>query len=134
MSMDFSDVTRMAADLRGAATRVGPMAQIAVRKTAKDIQADARKRAPRDHLRPPKDPSRPVTGNLRNSITTSDLRTTGRSGNVSAEVGPTAEYGLFQELGTATMPARPFLGPAADKHLPAFEQAMVQLGAEAVND
>lgn len=121
MSMDFSDVTRMAADLRGAATRVGPMAQVAVRKTAKDIQRSARTIAPVD------------TGNLKNSITTTDLRGVGRSGSLVAEVGPTANYGIYVEMGTSRMAAQPFLGPAADKHLPAFEQAMVQLGAEAIN-
>ena len=132
MGINASELRKLAADLAQAGPQTGKRAQIVVRKVAKDIEADAKRMAPRDPKRPPKDPSRKVTGNLRNSITTSDLRTVGMSGTLSAEVGPTALYGEFQELGTSTMPPRPFMGPAADRHAAAFEQAMAQLGQEAL--
>jgi HK97 gp10 family phage protein len=132
MGINASELRKLAADLAQAGPQTGKRAQIVVRKVAKDIEADAKRMAPRDPKRPPKDPSRKVTGNLRNSITTSDLRTVGMSGTLSAEVGPTAAYGEYQELGTSTLPPRPFMGPAADRHAPAFEQAMAQLGQEAL--
>lgn len=130
MGVDASELRKLAADLAKAGPQTGKRAQIVVRKVAKDIEADAKRMAPRDPKRPPKDPNRRVTGNLRNSITTSDLRTVGMSGTLSAEVGPTALYGEFQELGTSTMPPRPFMGPAADIHEPPFAKAMEQLGQE----
>lgn len=33
----------------------------------------------------------------------------------TAHVGPSVEYGLYQELGTRNMPAHPFLGPAVNQ-------------------
>lgn len=133
MGIDASAFRKLAADLGKAGPETGKRAQIVVRKVAKDIEADAKRMAPRDPKRPPKDPSRKVTGNLKGSITTSDLRTVGMSGTLSAEVGPTALYGEFQELGTSTLPPRPFMGPAADIHAPLFEQAMEQLAAEVLD-
>lgn len=38
-----------------------------------------------------------------------------------------AEYGAYGELGTSRMPARPFLGPAAEAVRPSFEAAMKDL-------
>ncbi|MBG6085816.1 HK97-gp10 family putative phage morphogenesis protein [Zhihengliuella flava] len=119
--MDTSELARLTADLRGAQARVGPRAQLVVRKTAKDIQRSARTKAPVD------------TGRLKGSITTSDLRTVGQAGTLAAEVGPTVEYGIYVELGTSRMAAQPYLGPAADQHTPAFEAAMEALGAEVMN-
>ena len=119
---------RLAADLGSASRSVKARARTIVLKTAIDIQAEAKRIAPRDPARPPKDPSRPVTGNLRSSI----IRTDGRSGQLSTEIGPTANYGEFLETGTSTMAPRPFMNPAADKYEPAFEQAMAQLGQELI--
>lgn len=121
----------LSADLTAAGRQVGQRARQVIRKTAYDIEGDAKRMAPRDPARPPKDPSRKVTGNLRNSISHSDLRI-GITGNLSVDIGPTAAYGEFLELGTSTMAARPFMGPAADRHTPSFEAAMQQLGAEAI--
>lgn len=109
----------LSADLTAAGRQVGNRARTVIRKTAMDIEREAKNLAPVD------------TGNLKNSIGHSDLRI-GTSGQLVAEIGPTANYGIFLELGTSRMPAQPFMGPAADKHTPSFEAAMQQLGAEAL--
>ncbi len=63
------------------------------------------------------------TGALRNSIT-SEVQ--GTHGEVYTDIS----YAIFQEQGTSRMPPHPYLGPAADRHTPAFEQAIEQLGGE----
>lgn len=80
-----------------------------VRKTALDIEAQAKLRAPVD------------TGFLRNSIQMNS------TGELSAEVIVGAEYGLYLEFGTSRMGARPFLNPAVEFARPAFEAAMRKL-------
>lgn len=131
MSFDASELRNLAADLGTVPKIAGQLAKTAVKKTAKDIEASAKATAPRDPARPPQDPSRPVTGNLRNSIKTSDLRNVSQD-SPAAEVRASANYAIYQELGTSTMPARPFMGPAADKHAPAFQEAMAQIAAKAL--
>lgn len=121
MPSDASEIRRLAASLTNVGARTGILAQAVVRKTAKDIEATAKNLVPVD------------TGNLKGSIGTSDLRTVGQSGGLSAEIGPTAEYGAFVEFGTSRMAPRPYMGPAADRHLPMFEQAITQMGLEALN-
>ncbi|NCD07757.1 MAG: hypothetical protein EOL97_16735 [Spirochaetia bacterium] len=69
------------------------------------IQAKAKLIAPRDPSRPPKDMSRPVTGNLRNSIKVSVM-------NLKALVFTNWSYAIYQEFGTRYMKARPFLIPS----------------------
>lgn len=49
------------------------------------------------------------TGMLRRSI---HLRLT--DGGMTAEVGPTMDYGIYQELGTRFMGAHPYLRPALE--------------------
>lgn len=80
-----------------------------VRKTAMDLEARAKVRAPVD------------TGILRASIQ-------------AAAVGPRhwrvtvgAEYGIYVEMGTRFQRAQPFLEPAADEVWPAFQAAMARL-------
>lgn len=120
--MDDAPLRKLAADIRKAAKTTGQRAQVVVRKTATDIEGTAKQLAPVD------------TGNLKGSIGHSDLRTVGRSGTLAVEIGPTASYGVFLELGTSRMAPQPYMGPAADRHAPAFEQAMAQIGLEALND
>lgn len=115
------DLRKLSADLQKAARNTGQRAQLVVRKTAKDIEATAKNLVPVD------------TGNLKGSIGTSDLRRVGRSGSLSVEIGPTADYGEYVEVGTSRMGPRPYMGPAADRHASAFEQAMGILGQEALN-
>ncbi|PSS42906.1 hypothetical protein C6401_15210 [Arthrobacter woluwensis] len=122
MGSDFSELRKLAADLRKAGPRTGKLAQTVVKKTALDVEADARRLAPVD------------TGNLRGSIGHSDLRTIGTSGSLMVEIGPTANYGVYVEVGTSRAPAQPYMGPAMDRHAPAFEEAMGQIGIGALND
>jgi HK97 gp10 family phage protein len=112
---------RLAADIAKAAATTGRRAQTVVRKTAYDIERTAKNLVPVD------------TGNLKGSIGHSDARAVGRSGSLAIEIGPTANYGIYVEMGTSRMAPQPFMGPAADQHTPAFEQAMAQLGLEGLN-
>jgi HK97 gp10 family phage protein len=48
-------------------------------------------------------------------------------GPLDAVVAVGASYGVFVEMGTSRVPARPFLGPAAEAVRPAFEAAMREL-------
>ena len=114
MGFDASELRNLAAKLGTIPKAAGPLAQVAVKKTAKDIEGTAKTLAPVD------------TGFLKSSITTSDLRSVSRD-SPSAEVVASANYAIYQELGTSRMAAQPFLGPAADKHSPAFEKAMAQI-------
>ena len=109
----------LAADLTAAGRQVGNRARTVIRKTALDIEGTAKQLAPVD------------TGNLKNSIGHSDLRI-GNSGQLVAEIGPTANYGYFVEAGTSRTPPQAYMGPAADRHAPSFEAAMAALGAEAL--
>ena len=120
MPVDDSQLRKLSADIGKAIGTTGPRAQLVVRKTAKDIEATAKLKAPVD------------TGNLKSSIGTSDLRGVGQSGGLVAEIGPTANYGIYVEMGTDRMAPQPYMGPAADAHTPAFEEAMAQLGLEAL--
>lgn len=112
MTADARQLTSLATDLTKAAKNVQPVASAAVRKTAADIIRDAQIAAP---VR---------TGNLRNSIT-ADIEN--YPSVVSAEVGPTAEYGAYVEFGTSKQAPQPYLGPAADRHVPILETALTRL-------
>jgi HK97 gp10 family phage protein len=117
MRIDTSELTALAGDARTGAARIGAKASAVVRKAAYDIERGAKAGAPVD------------TGALRSSISTS-FSGDGRSGSMSAEVGPTVEYGVFLELGTSRMGPQPYLAPAFDAVLPGFTQAVAQLGGE----
>lgn len=120
MAIENGQVRAFSSVLRNAPKVVRQRAQLVVRKTAKDIERDAKLKAPYR------------TGNLKNSISTSDLRTVGQSGNMEAVVGPTANYGLFLEMGTSRMAAQPFMGPAADRNEGPFAKALEILAEEAL--
>lgn len=105
---DFSEVSRFAVDLGKAAAEVRPKTAKIVAKAAQDIEARGKQNAPVD------------TGTLRNSITAT-VR------DLSAEIGPTANYGAYVEYGTSRMSPQPFMGPAADVVEPGFEQALEDL-------
>lgn len=111
---DFSDFRTLAADLARASARVEPLAQAVVTKSAADLQRLAQSAAPVD------------TGFLRSSISTT-------VGRLEAEVGPTAHYGIYQELGTSRMGPQPYLFPALDQVTPGFEQAIAQVIDQAVS-
>lgn len=109
------DMRRLATDLTATGLTVGVRAGRALEKAAHDIQAGAQARAPVD------------TGFLRSSIST-DI--TGSTGQVRAEVGPTANYGGFVENGTSSQRAQPYLRPATDAVLPGYEAALDQITGE----
>lgn len=112
MNWETGELKTLAADLGKAGFDTTRKAGQAVRKAATDIEAGAKAIAPVD------------TGNLRNSIGTS------MHGPLSAEVGPTAHYGIYVEFGTYKMAAQPYMGPAADRVEPSFVAAMEQLGGD----
>ena|SRR5579863_7471713 len=57
------------------------------------------------------------TGFLRTQITMSSKATGGDEGSMQVMVGPSkkAFYGIFQEFGTRTQPAKPFMRPAFEE-------------------
>lgn len=108
VTIDVSQLNVLAADLTGASVRGAMLAGVVVRKTAADLEAQAKAFCPVD------------TGNLRSSIGT-DLA------GLEATVGPTAAYGIYVEFGTSRMAPRAFLGPALDRVTPGFVDAMGQI-------
>lgn len=81
-----------------------------VEKTARRIEADAKAKAPVGKVR---------GGTLRRSI-----HPVLQDGGFRALVGPSVLYGKFVEFGTRRMGARPYLRPAAERHLPQFVGAV----------
>lgn len=116
IDIDTSQVRALGSRIQTAGGRVGAGASAALRATAYGIEADAKALAPVD------------TGNLANSISTT-ITGDGRNSAMTAEIGPTAEYGIYQEYGTSTQPGTPFMGPAGDRRLPLFTEALAQLAA-----
>lgn len=119
MSFDASELRALATEFGTVPKVVGPLAKVAVKKTAKDIEGTARKLAPVD------------TGFHRGAIKTSDLRNVSQD-SPAAEVRANANYAGYLEFGTSRMAPRPSLGPAADQHSPAFEQAMAEIAQKAL--
>lgn len=120
MSFDASEFLTLGKNLGNVSKRTGAMAKIVVKKTAKDIEKSAKTLAPVD------------TGNLKNSIITSDLRNVTQD-SPSAEVRASANYAQYLEFGTSVMPAQPFMGPAAEQHGPAFMAAMAEIIEKAMD-
>lgn len=114
---DMSQVNALAVSLGDAAKTVDRRASAVVRKTAFDVEATSKQFAPVD------------TGALRNSIGT-DVYDNRLLGAVEAEIGPTVEYGAYVEFGTSRQAPAAYMGPALDRHTPAFVQALEQLGGE----
>lgn len=105
---------------KNATGQIGSAMAAAVKKTALGIEESAKEMAPVD------------TGNLQNSISTT-ITGDGRFGQMTAEIGPTAEYAVYQEFGTqdeegnARTPPHPFMNPAADKWFPVFDAAVAAI-------
>ncbi len=119
LHLDLSELRAVGTRVATAGPRVGGAASAILRKTAMDIEGDAKAAAPVD------------TGNLRNSISTS-VEGDGRSGAMSAEIGPTAEYGVYVEYGTSRMGAQPYLGPAFDRRVAGYTGALASAAAAQV--
>lgn len=112
MATDVSTILGLGARLAQASAGVTVRASQAVRKTAADIEARGKANAPVD------------TGNLRNSIGTT------QHGDLEAEVGPTAHYGAYVEYGTYRMAPQPYLGPAVDAAADGFREACARIAGE----
>lgn len=105
---DFSQVVRLENQLGKNADAVEEQSETILTKTGTDVVADAKILAPYEF------------GNLQDSI--------GMSGTgLEREVGPTAEYGIWQELGTSVMAPQPFMGPALERNTPGMIAAFEQL-------
>lgn len=115
---NISSLEVIAADFRRAGPRAVARAKIVLKKTALDIERNAKAIAPVD------------TGNLKNSIGHSDMRLLSGS-NMAVEIGPTANYGGYVEHGTSRMAPQAYMGPSLDRFAGPFEQAMAQVGEEA---
>lgn len=110
MGFDASELIALSADLGRASFKVTQGAQTVLRATALSVERTAKQRAPVD------------TGNLRNSISTSIS-----AGGMTAEIGPTASYGVYVEYGTRRMSPQPYMGPALEANAPMFEKAIGDL-------
>lgn len=117
MEIDTSELNALAVDLVRLSGTVGAKAAAALVKTTLDIEADAKVFVPVD------------TGNLRNSIG-HDITGDGRFGVIEAEIGPTADYGVFVEYGTSRMPPQAYMGPAFDRRVPGYVSALEQIAGD----
>lgn len=117
VELDISQAVAYSARVRAGAGRLGAAGSAALRRAAYAIQADAQALAPVD------------TGTLRASISTS-IEGDGRFGAMTAEIGPTVEYGIYQEFGTSTQPGQPYLTPAFDRQVGSFQAAVARLADE----
>lgn len=109
----MNDLHQLAADLTRAGSQTQARARLVVEKSTLDIESDAKNLAPVD------------TGNLRSSI---GHMYHYEDGAVEAEIGPTADYGAYVELGTSVHAPQPYMAPALERRTPGFIQAMRQLG------
>ena len=112
--MKTTGIVEYKTSMATAAIRVGAGAAIATRKTGASITRDAKIMAPVEF------------GTLRDSIGM-EVAGDGRSGVMRVSVGPTVLYGKFQEEGTSTMAAQPYLRPSTDRHLPGWTAALETL-------
>lgn len=117
MEIDVTELIEFAGELATQSGTLGARASAAVRKTAYDIEADAKALAPVD------------TGALKNSIST-DLEGDGRNASMTAEIGPTVDYAIFQEYGTSRTAPQPFMRPAFDRRAPGLAAAFEQIAGE----
>ena len=113
VTIDVSELNRLAVDLVDAGPRVGARVATVVRVTALAIERDGKAFAPVD------------TGFLRSSIG-HEFSGDGRSAEMEAIIGPTASYGIYLEVGTSRMAPHSFMGPALDRNTPAFVEGIGQ--------
>lgn len=120
ISIDVSEVAAVGSRLQTAGRRIGAPASAALRKTAFDIEADAKMLIEAyDAV---------DTGTMLGSVSTT-ITGDGRTGAMRAEVGPTAEYAIYVHEGTSVMPGRPFMGDAFDRRMPGYTSALATIAA-----
>ena len=112
--VDASQLHRLYAGLRAVTAGTEDKVRQAVAKTLLDIEADAKVIIVAKVI--------VDTGDLLNSVS-HEIDDDGMGG----EVGPTVDYGIWQEIGTSTQPAREYLGPAFDRRSPALDQALAKI-------
>lgn len=123
VKVDISEMAAYSAKLRHASGTVGARASAVLRKTAYDIEADAKQLIQAyDAV---------DTGAMLNSVSTT-IAGDGRNGVMTAEIGPTVEYAIYVHEGTSRMPGRPFLTDAYDRRIGPFEQVLGRLAEEAL--
>lgn len=120
MGANITSVEGVYADLAKAGPQAVERAKVIIKKVALDIERNAKVIVPVD------------TGNLKNSIGHSDMRVLSAA-HLYVEVGPTANYGQYVELGTSTQAPQAFMGPSLDRFSGTFEQAVAQLGIQALD-
>lgn len=118
ISIDTSQLNRLGVDLGQAAAKVGDRVRTVLRKSALDVEANAKAFAPVD------------TGTLRSSIGHSDLRAMSQAGALEVEIGPTVSYGHYVEFGTSRMGPAAYMGPALDRVAPSFVAAIEAVAVE----
>lgn len=118
MAMPIASLELLAVEFRAAGPRAIARSKIVLKKTALDIERNAKAIAPVDF------------GTLRQSIGHSDMRLLSAS-NMAVEIGPTVNYGGYVEHGTSTQAPQAYMGPSLDRFSGPFEQAMQQIGMEA---
>ena len=121
MKIDTSEVRELAAALEREGARVGKATAAVIVKGGKDVERAAKRVAP---VGP--------TGDLRESISVT-MYGDGRSKGLTAVIGPTVRYGLFQERGTSRHPAQPFMQPALDGVAPGVISALERIMGEALS-
>ena len=117
MTVDASELRKLAADIATGSARVGRAANAALGEAAKATQRDAQRLAP---VR---------TGALRASIEV-ERYGDGRFGEAKAYVGTTIRQGAFQEFGTSKMAPQPYLGPALAANADAFVAAVERIAED----
>lgn len=110
--MDLTQMNRLTVDMEAAPRELDGQVRLVMQKGASDIKRDAKIFAPVD------------TGNLRASI---GYETRVTDSAVEAEVGPTADYGHYVELGTTKMAPHAYMGPAFDRNAHFVEDALGQI-------
>lgn len=115
MSDISAQVTDLIADFRQYSQKVYSNVGKAVLKGCLTVEREAKASivGPSDEVSAPGDPPKVKTGRLRASIT---HRLSYEDKEIVGEVGTNVEYAGWLEYGTSRMAARPFLGPALDKH------------------
>lgn len=119
MGANITSVEGVYLELSKAGPKAMERAKVVLKKTALDVERNAKNIVPVD------------LGNLKNSIGHSDMRMLSAA-SMSVEIGPTAEYGQYVELGTSTQAPQAYMGPSLDRFSGTFEQAVAQLGEEAL--
>lgn len=117
VQIDVSEVLALGSRIETGTKRVGAQVSAALRKTALAIEGTSKALAAVD------------TGTMRGSISTT-ITGDGRSGSMTAEIGPTVEYAIYVEHGTSVMAAQPFMGPAGDQHVGGYTEALATIAEQ----